>query len=387
MAVDPYILLQGRVPDAVGAFGRGYGLGQEIKEAPLRNRLLEQQVEAGDAQNRARIDTDEIRSVVLGAERVRPFIERGDLEGAKRYLQNRIAVGPQSESGRTNGMGDTQEFLDQINAGVPAEQLIAQLDEVRNLGANLGMYPGMSRPSSEYQTFDRLTRDLSPEDRERAKRIELGLDPRAVGSAAITIAETGRTGQVAGSQAVIEGEKAGAKELAQLEAQGKLKPAIASAIRQAEEQAKLNIARQGDAGTEAIALNMYETAMSGLSDALGNTETGPVYGLVPAITSNQQIADGAIAAMAPILKGLFRTAGEGTFTDKDQELLTAMIPTRKDSPEARAAKIENIDAIVRAKLSKGAQVRQDSQSPAPAAQPAAAQPKRYRFNPQTGRLE
>jgi hypothetical protein len=54
--------------------------------------------------------------------------------------------------------------------------------------------------------------------------------------------------------------------------------------------------------------------------------------------------------MAPVLKQLFRSSGEGTFTDKDQDLLMEMLPTRKDKPEARAAKLANIDAIVRAKL-------------------------------------
>jgi hypothetical protein len=54
--------------------------------------------------------------------------------------------------------------------------------------------------------------------------------------------------------------------------------------------------------------------------------------------------------MAPVLKQIFRVAGEGTFTDKDQALLLEMVPTRKDSPEARAIKTQNIDNIIRAKL-------------------------------------
>jgi hypothetical protein len=54
--------------------------------------------------------------------------------------------------------------------------------------------------------------------------------------------------------------------------------------------------------------------------------------------------------MAPVLKQLFRVAGEGVFTDRDQALLLQMIPTRTTRPEARAAQIENIDKIVKAKL-------------------------------------
>jgi hypothetical protein len=78
--------------------------------------------------------------------------------------------------------------------------------------------------------------------------------------------------------------------------------------------------------------------------------TGTFAGLMPALTQKSRVADGAIAAMAPVLKAMFRSSGEGTFTDKDQELLVAMIPTRRDDEESRAAKLRNIDAIVRAKL-------------------------------------
>lgn len=124
----------------------------------------------------------------------------------------------------------------------------------------------------------------------------------------------------------------------------------AGAVRGAQE----NAANAADAA-KAQALNKkafdsYNVAMQGLGKALGNTATGPVAGRLPSVTAKQQIAEGAVAAMAPLLKQLFRSAGEGTFTDKDQELLLAMVPTRKDHPEAAAAKIEMIDQIVAAKL-------------------------------------
>jgi hypothetical protein len=95
---------------------------------------------------------------------------------------------------------------------------------------------------------------------------------------------------------------------------------------------------------------VYKTGISGLTKGLEGTSTGPIAGRLPAVTSGQQIAEGGVAAMAPILKSLFRGAGEGTFTDKDQDLLIAMLPTRKDEEDARAAKLANIDAIVKAKL-------------------------------------
>jgi hypothetical protein len=98
------------------------------------------------------------------------------------------------------------------------------------------------------------------------------------------------------------------------------------------------------------ALHVYKTGMAGLTAAMRGAETGPLVGRLPAFTAAQQTADGAVAAMAPVLKQLFRSAGEGVFTDKDQEMLIAMLPTRADRPRARNAKIANINRIVEAKL-------------------------------------
>lgn len=103
----------------------------------------------------------------------------------------------------------------------------------------------------------------------------------------------------------------------------------------------------------AQALSLYETARDGLISGLEASKTGPISGRLPAFTAKQQTAEGGVSAMAPVLKQLFRVSGEGVFTDKDQELLLNMVPTRKDLPEARKAKIENIDNIVKAKLGMG----------------------------------
>lgn len=167
--------------------------------------------------------------------------------------------------------------------------------------------------------------------------------------------------------------KATAKERAKLKTQFKLKPQVAGAVTEAMEQSKLASKQAGEQKSNQTAFNVYEAGMKGLVEALGGTETGPFIGLIPAITANQQIAEGAVAAMAPILKQMFRAAGEGTFTDKDQELLLDMVPTRKDKPEARIAKISNIDAIIRAKLGQTEQPQQPA-APQTAPQQQMAQP-------------
>src|SRR5690606_32298898 len=143
-------------------------------------------------------------------------------------------------------------------------------------------------------------------------------------------------------------------------------------INQAEGQARATagVEREQADRLKASALAQYEAAREGLVTGLQGTETGPVAGRLPAITEGQQIAEGGVAAMAPVLKQLFRSAGEGVFTDRDQALLMEMLPTRKDHPDAAKAKLANIDAIVKAKLSAGA---------------APGSVKRY--NPATGKIE
>lgn len=103
-------------------------------------------------------------------------------------------------------------------------------------------------------------------------------------------------------------------------------------------------------GKAPTAYKTYQAGVKSLEDAMSGTTTGPVMGRLPALTASQQIAEGAEATMAPVLKQLFRDSGEGTFTDADQALLMKMVPGRTDHPEARKAKLEMIDGIVRAKL-------------------------------------
>ncbi|MDP5211340.1 hypothetical protein, partial [Microbulbifer sp. 2205BS26-8] len=116
------------------------------------------------------------------------------------------------------------------------------------------------------------------------------------------------------------------------------------------ERAKQQVQMEQKRTENEVTWNTYKTAMDSLSSSMSNVFTGPVFGRLPAVTADAQTADGSVSAMAPILKGVFRQAGEGTFTDQDQALLMGMLPTRKDESEAREAKIHSINTIVRAKL-------------------------------------
>lgn len=130
----------------------------------------------------------------------------------------------------------------------------------------------------------------------------------------------------------------------------------------AKTKAEITATREAKAPTAYAA---YQAGVKSLESAMAGTSTGPIAGRIPAVTANQQIAEGAEASMAPVLKQLFREAGEGTFTDSDQALLMKMVPTRIDHPEARKAKLEMIDGIVRAKL--GIDTSKTASAPATAA--------------------
>jgi hypothetical protein len=217
-------------------------------------------------------------------------------------------------------------------------------------GRNQGELPPLQetgRPSAEQQTFDDLIKDFSEEDKVKARRRKAGLDARAVGSAVQTIAQTGTAANIAEVESVIST----AKEVGKLTAQLKLKPEVESAVIMAVGQAKIEVDKIGKNRSNKRALDVYTGAMSNLTKTLDNTITGPFIGLTPALTANAQIADGAIAMILPLLKDVFRGAGEGTFTEGDQKILTDLIPTRSTLKEARVAQIQMIDSIIRSKLS------------------------------------
>lgn len=153
-----------------------------------------------------------------------------------------------------------------------------------------------------------------------------------------------------------------------------------------EAQGKRLVDEQAEAQKRQVAnsnsLAQYEAAIAGLKQGLSGAVTNPFVGSLPAVTADQQIAQGGVAAIAPVLKQLFRASGEGTFTDADQKLLMEMVPNRMDLPAARQAKLANIDAIVRAKLGQQGSVAPARQSSRPL-----ATPRRLKYNPATGKIE
>lgn len=330
--------------DVLGQIARGSALGEQLARRPQRDALanlgVQQQQQALEQQQQAAVQQRQ------------QFDQQQALRRAQIINQSARALKQIDPAQRASAFQRLGPRLQQF--GIDPQQFAGagftdqELDEA--IVSTQGIISDPSQLTAAQREFEQMTDGLSPEERERARRIGLGLEPRA---GTITgqerIATTpGLTEAVATSEAIQEG----AKEAAKLEEKLQLEPQIESAVKEAVQAVvtKGEVAKEDRSNQRA--LNLYQTGMGGLSRALGQTETGPFFGLLPAVTTSQQVADGAIAAMAPILKSMFRSSGEGTFTDKDQELLLNMIPTRKDTPAARVSKLQNIDAIVKAKLSQ-----------------------------------
>lgn len=139
---------------------------------------------------------------------------------------------------------------------------------------------------------------------------------------------------------------AGAQEQGRQDVRLKTEPTIQAEIIKAENKANQVI----QTNKNKVAYKTFNMALTSYGKALKNTTTGYFAGRLPAVTASQQIADGAKAVMLPILKQIFRTAGEGIFTDKDQEALELMLPTRKDLPETGVAKLNLVNQTVALKM-------------------------------------
>ena len=340
------------IADPVGGFRQG--------EQTRKNRLADEQVSAilnetigGKIGKLSQLDPDlalklsETFQIPVG-QKDRLDSMMGDVRSSAAILRS---AGPEAAA---QFLGEKIALLDQLGIQAPQYLEMAQrlrdgdpsaAEELLTLDGAVSQLTKTDKPAGQVE-FEALIEGFTPEEQKRAKRIKAGIEARAVGSATQTIAEEGTAEEVAETEEIL----AAGKEAGKLKAQFKLSPKVKEAVEIAVGSARLLAKRSEEARSDENAFNLYNTAMAGLVEGLEGADTGPFVGLLPAVTANQQIAEGAVAAMTPILKSLFRTSGEGTFTDKDQELLLAMVPTRKDLAEARESKLSNIDSIIRTKL-------------------------------------
>lgn len=279
------------------------------------------------------------------------MLRSGDAQGALSALAERV--------GRIHERGgdptDTIRMMKTINRD-PQKALmdLEQLAQV-TYGVDLGFDGSSDSAPAGVKEFDYLINraGVDPNSKEGkqaiedAARIRLGLKPRATGSAAITIANTP---ELLSSVANVEAELAGARERAELINRMALEPQLEGMLKDAIAKSASIAKNKEEKRSNQKSYGVYQVARDALIKALDQTNTGAWVGLLPAITSNQRVAEGAINIMRPVIKDAVRSAGEGTFTDRDQQLIDSMIPTRLDSPEAIIQKMEMLDNFMMFKL-------------------------------------
>ena len=212
--------------------------------------------------------------------------------------------------------------------------------------------------------FQALAAGLSPEDAEKAKRIKLGLDPRATGSAVQTIAANGIADTIAKTESVIAEGKESGKIKAKIALEPKLKADI--------ETARAKASADGETFTE---LRRMEAAMPGLVDTVGQLK-----GLAPLVTSTlggrafdavvKESGFGAtkgadarakfIATINNQVLPLLRQTFGAAFTEREGEALKKSMSDPDASPSQKVLQLESfIDQKVRNIQSKQRELDQD----------------------------
>lgn len=282
-----------------------------VQQQPLRNRLLEANVGTAE-QGLQQGEQKNNRAGVLAG-----------LQAFKQYKtpEARRLAAPLIEEFVRSNFG--VNFFDDKGA----DDLDLTDDEIDSMIA--GLTSG-TKTSAAQQEFNSLTANLSPEDKEKARRIELRLDPGAVGTGAITAATTeGLTEKVAKSEGTIEGEKARTKETEKLTVQRAMLPELEAEITKQVEAVKRDSTKiqafdkkANDAKDVTELLTIAEPLLDTATESLGGVALDSLGKLVGLSNKGAEAAaqlrtlEGALILKMPRM--------EGPQSDRDQALYRQM---------------------------------------------------------------
>lgn len=237
------------------------------------------------------------------------------------------------------------DFIDMANRlggpnglSIIKKELEGDLLRIQNISSQL---------TSKQREFGGFTAGLSEADELSARRIELGLDPRAVGSAVQTITQEGTAQRIAGTEEIISS----AKETGKLKSRLKFKPQIERAISLARSEAS----RRGETLTD---LAKTKAAMPGLLNAVEQLrQLAPIatstlsgkafnfvakelgFGATVGSTARAKFIGIVANQILPLLKPTFGAA----FTVQEGEALKAAL---SDPDAAPAEKMAQLDAFI-----------------------------------------
>ena len=354
-------ILGQRAPDILGSFEQGQEVarGREERSRARQIQELSGQAYKGDAeafselqgiapevalelQNKLNIkDKGGLDRLYTDARTALSIYENYGVEGVISFGENRIQ-GLKSMFADTQ---DTERALNFFKTGNIEEG-------VANLKATISaLEQANSRgPTGAMRERQALLNDLNStnEDVRRSAKVALKLMAAPIGSAMTTLSGGSEEDQDAFTDLTENVDYS--KTKGKLKAEFKFKPEVAEAVQlatlQAKDAADLFVENRGNNR----ALAVYDTSIDTVRSAFDKASTGPIAGWFTAMGANNQMAKASVAMMGPLMKDIFRSAGEGTFTDGDQALLMSMLPSTSDKPEAVAFKLEFMDKIIRSKL-------------------------------------
>jgi hypothetical protein len=352
MAIDARISMMGQAPNvgqAINIFEnalmnsqtrdiRQQQADQQALLNPLQAQLTQQSVDAGKAQANDIVNQRKLKSIndfAIGNQSIiNDAVNTGDptqLQGAlvkrrEQIVQQGLPTDETDEAIAMLGQGDIQ--------GV-----------ISGLSDSVKLYSQQKGKTTGQRDFDSSTQGFSEEDRIKARRIELGLDPRASLSSQERIARDKVLGQQVVDQKSAE---ATGTETGKSETQLKFKPKINRAVKLAEKEA----IERGDVLTE---LGRMEASLPGvkevvnelleLSDIATSTLGGKAFdfvvkqsgfGSTKGATANAKMEAIVDNQVLPLLKETFGAA----FTATEGEALKASLVNPDSSPAQRRAQLE-----------------------------------------------
>lgn len=350
MAIDPRISLGVTVPSNVSAMNlfesalnsatnRGISADQEKRAqalAPFTLQQAEQNVAINEQTLASNRDKQRLQNIYQTGQRLKPFLANNDIQGATNFMLNNISrVQAGIEQGSGEDVTESMDVLARLQSG-DIQSVIGDITAVEER---------VSGMTAAQKDFKRATEGLSEEDKIKARRISLGLDPRA-GTSALEriVSDSEQVDKVL----AYEGKKSGLVEGGKLNTQLKFKPQIAKAIKLAEKAA----IEQGDVLTD---LGRMEASLPGVKEVVnelidlstiatstlggkafdfvvkqsgfGSTEGADARAKMIAIVDNQVL---------PLLKETFGAA----FTVAEGENLKASLVDPDASPTAKRAQLD-----------------------------------------------
>lgn len=148
MAIDPRISLAVKVPDISSTFNnflqgidRNRSQDRQDELQPLRNELLQAQIETAQGQNVEQQQTNRARSLVNLGARLTPLIQSGDLAGIRASVTQNMA----NNAANKLPSQDSQQVLDVLNSGLPEPEILASLGEMASNAALVGQRMGFTK--------------------------------------------------------------------------------------------------------------------------------------------------------------------------------------------------------------------------------------------------